>query len=165
MRSFTDVFIMPTIDSALKKLQKDFPALTFHAGELFRWEPAGQTVFYNETEPDALCYLLHEVGHATLNHDTYSRDIELVAMERDAWQHAKTVLAPDLEITIPAHIVEDSLDTYRDWLHSRSTCPVCNANGIQTDEREYTCVVCRNTWLVNQATGCQLKRYTKKRLD
>lgn len=155
---------MQTIESLLKQLSNEFPDLSFHGDELFRWDPKLKTVFYNQSQENAISYLLHETGHAALKHNTYSRDIELIAMERDAWQYAKTVLAPRLDLTVPARIIEDSMDTYREWLHSRSTCPSCNANGIQTEGNKYTCVACLKSWSVNLATGCQLKRYTKKHL-
>ena len=62
---------------------------------------------------DSSYLLLHEAGHALLEHNKHSRDIGLVAMERDAWQYAKVELA-ELSLTIPAKIVEDNLDTYHD---------------------------------------------------
>ena len=139
-----------------------FPAIHFATGDEFRWSPTEQTIFYDPEDPHGMERLLHEIAHAELKHDRYDRDIELIALERDAWQHAKTVLAPRFELTISADVIEDDLDTYRDWLHARSTCPNCQATGIQTDTKQYICISCQTVWRVNEAISCGLKRYTQK---
>lgn len=139
-----------------------FPAIQFHIGDEFRWVPAETTIYYNETDPRAIERLLHEIAHAELGHQSYDRDIELIALERDAWNYAKITLAPQLNTAIDANTIEDDLDTYRDWLHARSTCPVCSATGIQTSAGPYRCIACQATWRVNHAIGCQLRRYQQK---
>ena len=93
-------------------------------------------------------------------HDTYARDIELLRLERAAWTKAETI-ATDLGLTISQDTVEDHLDSYRDWLHQRSTCPRCNATGIQIDDQHYSCLECDSVWKVNEARNCGLKRYAK----
>jgi hypothetical protein len=153
---------MQTISSIIKQLTTYYPQLRFKSSDTFRWDPSTKTIHYTDLDSDSSYLLLHEAGHALLEHNKYSRDIELVAMERDAWQYAKVELARELSLTIPAKIIEDNLDTYRDWLHARSTCPTCSATGIQIQDFKYQCVVCQSTWTVNQATGCQLRRYLKK---
>ncbi len=137
------------------------PRFNFKEAEDFRWSPQDKTIYFNQADTHALERLLHEVAHAELGHLAYDRDIELIAIERDAWQHAKTTLAPLFETTIDSDVIEDDLDTYRQWLHARSTCPHCSSTGLQTDTQEYTCVSCRARWRVNQAIGCGLKRYIK----
>lgn len=154
---------MPHTTSLHERIAAAFPHLTLVAGDEFRWSPREQTIFFDEHDPRSNERLLHEVAHAELKHHTYERDIELIALERDAWQYAKSHLAPRFDFAIDSNVVEDDLDTYRDWLHARSTCPACGATGIQTDTKEYTCVACRTVWAVNQAISCGLKRYTKKR--
>ena len=49
------------------------------------------TIFYADTADSAS--LLHEVAHSSLNHAEYARDIELLQMERDAWEFTSSVLA------------------------------------------------------------------------
>lgn len=115
-------------------------------------------MYYNESSDDA-ALLLHELAHAVLKHADYTRDIELIEMERDAWDHARTVLAPRYSVPIDDAIIEDSLDTYRDWLHARSTCPDCQAIGIQIKLHHYRCLACGAQWKVNDARICALRRY------
>ena len=80
-----------------------------------------------------------------------------------AWDKALQ-LAPEYDVAITDELIEESLDTYRDWLHSRSLCPHCNATGVQTATRHYQCLACHHAWRVNEARTCALRRYeTKKR--
>jgi hypothetical protein len=154
-----DVIIMPSTTSLAIKLQNDFPALTFRAGDEFRWSPHDKIIFYDQTSDDCAS-LLHEVAHATLNHIAYTKDIELIEMERDAWECAATQLTTTYKIVVKDAVIQNSLDTYRDWLHARSTCPHCKATGIQTQKSEYKCFVCATKWRVNEARMCALRRYT-----
>lgn len=150
---------MPSTSPLLNQLAKDFPNVTFHSGEQFEWQPETQSVTYSLTDPAFNARLLHEVGHSQLEHISYTRDIDLIAMERDAWQQARTALAPRYNIEISSEEIDADMDTYRDWLHERSTCPHCESNGIQTGQKEYTCVTCRKKWHVNEARTCSLRRY------
>lgn len=115
-------------------------------------------VFYDQTAVDHAS-LLHELAHAILDHKTYARDIELIELERDAWTHAQATLAPTYNIAIGTNQIEDALDTYRDWLHARSTCPNCQATGVQTERNAYKCLACLSKWRVNDARICALRRY------
>lgn len=151
---------MPSTPSLLDKIVQDFPEITFHTGEQFEWQPHRQTIVYDLSDPSFDSRLLHELGHSILGHKNYDRDIDLIAMERDAWQEARLTLAPQYAITISSDDIDNSMDTYRTWLHDRSTCPNCQSNGIQTGKKEYTCVTCRKSWLVNEARSCALRRYT-----
>lgn len=152
---------MPLNTPLHKRISEAYPDLHFVTSEEFRWSPNDQTIHYDESDPQGDERLLHELAHALLGHSKYERDIELIALERDAWHHAKTVLALEFDASIDSNTIEDDLDTYRDWLHARSTCPNCRANGIQTATKEYTCVACQTIWRVNEAISCGLKRYTK----
>lgn len=141
------------------QLRKDYPHLTFQLGADFVWDPSDGVVYYLEEHPDATAYLLHETAHALLAHASYVADIELIAVERDAWEYARSTLAPTYGATISDDTIQDALDTYRDWLHARSTCPECSANGLQTAPGAYTCISCATTWRVNEARTCRLMRY------
>lgn len=136
--------------------------IQLEAGNDFVWNPAEQTITYDPDDPLFNARILHELGHAKLRHSVYETDIELLQIERDAWHHAKTVLASQFSLHIDSDIVEDDLDTYRDWLHSRSLCPHCKQNGIQSGSHEYTCLICQAKWNVNTAIGCALRRYVQK---
>lgn len=142
----------------LTKLQANFPQFHFATGESFHWSPQDSTIYHPDGSADAAA-LLHELAHAILGHKQYSRDIELIQFEQAAWHHAKEVLALQYEVTIDSNQIEDALDTYRDWLHARSTCPHCKATGLQVKHRLYSCFVCRTKWRVNDARVCELRRF------
>lgn len=154
-----DAITMPLTTSLAAKLQADFPTFTLVAGTAFHWSPQDKKIHYEESSDDTAS-LLHELSHAILEHTNYSKDIELIEMERDAWEHAVQVLAPTYRITIEDNDVQDALDTYRDWLHARSTCPECQATGVQTKKSQYRCIACMTNWRVNEARVCALRRYT-----
>jgi len=150
---------MPSIISIKKTLLATYPQFLLLEDKDFFWSPNDKTIAYSPQDSQAVERLLHEYSHAILGHVSYARDIELIEHERDAWNHAKTVLAPQLGTEISAYIVENDLDTYRDWLHARSACPHCSSTGLQTSTRGYTCVACRGKWTVNDARICALRRY------
>lgn len=160
---------MEKITSLVRTLQSsgilDTPhgTITLEASVSFSWHYQTRTVTYDAADPHAEVLLLHEVGHALLDHQDYDHDIHLLEMERAAWDKAQS-FATDFGITIDKERVEDALDTYRDWLHARSLCPQCSSTGVQTAPNIYTCLACHHTWRVNEARTCQLRRYdTKKR--
>lgn len=144
--------------SLLGKLHASFPEITFEAADEFLWSPEKTTVFYNPADDHAPALLLHEVGHAALQHRTYNRDIQLLAMETAAWTKAGEI-AKKLRIPLSDTAIQNHLDTYREWLHQRSTCPHCQAIGHQITGISYRCVVCGGEWTVNEARTCQLRRY------
>jgi len=80
-------------------------------------------------------------------------------MEREAWSYASRQLGPAYGVAIADNDAETALDTYRDWLHARSTCPSCQAIGVQTSKHHYSCVACHEKWRVNDARICALRRY------
>ncbi len=152
---------MPSIHSLLLELNTKFPQITFEPSERFAWSPDKQTVFYDETDDNALELFLHELSHGLLGHHDYQKDIELLAMETAAWEKAFS-LAKEFNTKIDEDVSRKHLDTYRDWMHARSTCPDCEATGYQTKKDTYTCVACGGSWRVNEARLCGLKRYSSK---
>lgn len=157
---------MRQITSLITRLKNDSQAyphlanLTFTVADNFSWNHTACAVSYAQHEPDVDAYLLHEYAHAVLNHKDFGYDIQLLELERAAWDTAAS-LAPNYGVSIDTDTAEDSLDTYRDWLHARSLCPNCESTGIQTEPRGYQCLACRQTWKVNEARTCGLKRYKK----
>jgi len=150
---------MPSTSSLLDIVEADHSDITFEAGERFEWRPKGRVIVYDPSDPYFDAHLLHELGHALLNHADYDRDIDLIAHERDAWQHARLELSPRYGAAVEGDIIHHDMDTYRDWLHERSTCPHCGSSGIQIQKYEYRCVTCLKTWRVNEARSCQLRRW------
>ena len=153
-----DAIIMPSITLLVSKLQADHPAYTFTASDTFRWSPQEKRIYYDQSSEDSAS-LLHELSHATLGHSQYNKDIELIEMERDAWEYAIATLAVDYDVAISDDIAQDALDTYRNWLHARSACPQCAATGVQTKKNEYKCIACGTKWRVIEARVCSLRRY------
>ncbi len=152
---------MPSTLSLLKALKQAYPRLQFKKGGDFSWDFTAQTITYptKSHDPSWAPHLLHEVAHSHLSHQRYRRDIELLGMERDAWSYAQTSLSPQFSVEISPDIINSAMDSYRDWLHARSTCPNCQATGIQTMKNTYHCVACGRDWVVNEARLCQLRRY------
>ena len=150
---------MPSISLRVQKLKAAHPTLTFTQSEHFSWSPSEQTIFYTPQHPHAAALLLHELSHALLKHRQYHYDIELIAMETAAWKEAEKQAAT-YNTRLEDAVVQDHLDTYRDWLHARSTCPECSANGYQLRAATYQCPACSHQWRVNEARLCALRRYS-----
>ncbi len=149
---------MPSTASLIHQLKTNYPQFSFKKSKRFLWSPSEQTVYYTDSDND-YSFLLHELSHGLLDHVGYNRDIELLAMERAAWDKAVD-LAPDYKLKISDDTVESTLDSYRDWLHARSTCPNCKATGLQIKQRVYSCPACHHTWRVNEARICALRRFS-----
>lgn len=154
---------MPSTVSLIDRLKNDFPLTKFVGGDNFEWSPENNSITFDKSSVDAEAQVLHELSHSILSHKSYDRDIELIGLERDAWEYAKVELAPRYDVVIAADLITLSLDTYRDWLHARSTCPNCGATGFEIEKSIYHCVGCKQRWRVNEARLCALRRYKTKK--
>lgn len=156
---------MSTSNKALlDSLVTALPSVEFVSGERFVWSPSKSRISYDITQRgrDTFAWrLLHEVGHALLGHQHFANDFSLLQLELAAWDRAK-VLAKKYGITIPQHYIEDCLDSYRDWLHKRSTCPRCHAHGVSTSATEYECMNCDSVWHVPRSQVCRVTRRLEK---
>lgn len=153
---------MPSIDLAYEQLINDFNDIDFVTGDDFYWSPMDKVITHPMIDSvNNFNLLLHEVGHAKLNHCEYPRDIALIDMERQAWECAVSDLAPRYShsLAMDDDVVQDALDSYRNWLHARSSCPDCQAIGIEVSTLHYSCLVCQSNWRVNEAKVCQLRRF------
>lgn len=152
------------MQAILNKLKKDFPAITFSGSSTFLWSSVEQTVFYKESfgnEQIAVWSLLHELGHGLLGHMDYDSDFTLLQMEMLAWQEAKQ-LAEHYGYALSDGHIQDCLDTYRDWLYQRSTCPTCTNGSLQTNKTTYICFNCDTTWRVSHSRMCRQYRRKQK---
>lgn len=154
-----DATTMRSMSSLIHKLKTDYPAIVFFETDRFSWSPETQTVSYLAKAPNASELLLHELSHGLLDHQSYQRDIQLLTMETAAWEKAKQ-LADIYNVRVSEDVIQNHLDTYRDWMHSRSTCPECTATGYQSGQSSYTCAACAHEWRVNEARLCGLKRFS-----
>lgn len=142
----------------LQKLQADYPSLVFRASDDFLWSSASKTIYYSQDEGSDLL-LLHELGHAVSQHEDFSFDIELLSQEREAWDLVRRELAARYSVDLDDELIENTLDTYREWLHKRALCPTCGLTGLQTKTSTYVCANCRCSWHPNDARRCALRRY------
>ena len=150
---------MPAISSLIQRLVADYPQITFVEGATPHWSVQQRTVTYNPHEPHSDWVVLHETAHALLGHDEYTKDIMLLKMERQAWDYATAYIAPRYEIEIDAAFIETQLDTYRDWLHAKSTCPACQSTGLEYSKHSYQCIHCGNSWHTNIGIETGIRRY------
>jgi hypothetical protein len=153
------------METLLVKLRRDFPDIHFKVGPIFSWLPKDKTITYRTTSTDKqadMWALFHELGHAQLKHTYFVSDFELVSLEAEAWNKA-TYLANQYGYTIDSDHVQDCLDTYRDWLHQRSTCPVCGTISLQKDATTYSCYNCDAQWDVARTRHCRPYRRLQKK--
>lgn len=143
------------MQNLLSQLAEDFPRLEFVSGSQFKWSPADKTIIYTDVSSEQSVWaLFHELAHALLGHRSYMTDIELLFMEVAAWDKAKTI-AKSYGHAIDEEHIQDCLDTYRDWLDQRSTCPACANKSLQQTPEEYRCFNCQTVWGVSSSRFCR----------
>lgn len=155
---------MMQTEEILGILRRDYPNLRFRSGKKFTFRPP-RTIIYEQnhdsartsrTQPDEqnalgdnsktnryCMQILHEVGHALLGHRSYQTDPERLRMECAAWEKARE-LCDIYNIYYDENFAEEQLDSYRNWLHQRSTCPECGLTCFQTRDGVYHCPSCDN---------------------
>lgn len=143
----------------VEKVMADFSSIDFISSEKFRWSPEDNVIFFNTKTDNSEWSLLHEIGHVLCEHKIYSSDVGLLKMEVQAWQKARK-LANKYAINIDEEHIEKCLDSYRDWLYRRSSCPKCSQAGIEKSLGIYLCVNCKNQWKVTAEKFCRVYRKT-----
>ena len=133
---------MEEANKILARVRQDYPKLRFVVGKRFAFR-SPRTIFV--VDPDGSetwgLELLHELGHARLEHRNYQTDVERLKMEREAWEEARG-LADEYGVCYNEEFVEAELDSYREWLHQRSKCKQCGLTRYQTVDGEYHCPQC-----------------------
>lgn len=148
----------------VKDLEILISDVEFKQGESFYWSPEQKVITYNEDNlkhANGQWALFHEAAHAKLGHISYSSDLGLLKLEVEAWDEAK-ILATKFKIKIDENHIQDCLDTYRDWLHQRSTCPTCEIVCLQATPTHYKCHNCFTTWSVTASRFCRAYRLLNK---
>jgi hypothetical protein len=141
-------------------IQEDNPSINFEPGDRFFWNPHSSTVFFVEDEIhelNGIWSLLHELGHAKLNHKSYRDDLQLLMMEVGAWSEAKNI-AGKYNVAIEERHIEKCIDSYRVWLHQRSRCIDCKTNSLQLNKTTYKCHNCGTSWTVPETAVCQIRK-------
>jgi hypothetical protein len=140
----------------LQKLQFKYQDIQFLEDDDFFWSHSENAIHYNTCTTNWKYLLFHEVGHAQLDHSDYNHDLDLIVIERSAWDLGASI-AQEYDIMIPETIIQEHLDSYRDWQHQRSICPNCQSTGTQRG-RYYFCLACSTKWSNNNSMFKQLKR-------
>lgn len=122
------------------QLAEDFPEFRFVMGRKFAFRPA-KTIVLGPPEPFSELLALHEVSHAILGHKGFKMDVERLKMEKAAWDKARE-LADRYDIEVDEDLIQQELDTYRDWLHQKARCPKCGLTRFQTLDGQYRCPSC-----------------------
>lgn len=146
----------------VSKLSSRYKNLTFLESSHFLWSPRRQAIYYKKDSLNTnvgTWTLFHELGHALLQHKSYSLDIELLDMENSAWNEAKKI-AKDFNVSITEDHIQNCVDSYRNWIHLRSLCPNCNCTCIQNYNNFYTCFNCSKSWQVSSSRLCRHYRLT-----
>jgi len=125
-----------------ERLIRDFFDFKFVLGAKFSFRPP-KTIVIGPPELFSRLLVLHELGHAVCGHRDFRMDITRLKMENQAWEEAKK-LAVRYEIEVNEDVVQDELDTYRDWLHQKSRCPICGLTRFQTPDSQYHCPRCES---------------------
>lgn len=126
----------------LEQLTSDHQEFRFVVGKKFAFRPP-KTVVIGPKEPFWQLLALHEVSHAICKHKSFRMDVERLKMENQAWEKARE-LAKRYRIEVDEDLIQDELDTYRDWLHQKSRCPKCGLTRFQTPDSLYHCPRCEN---------------------
>lgn len=151
------------IVNLVNRLSIDYPTIKFIVGNTFSWSPRIKCIYYNKLSlatHKGQWTLLHELGHALSSHHNYTYDIELIEMEMEAWKVAQQI-SNKYNIEVDDNHIQDCLDTYRDWLHLRSTCPKCNSVSTQKNQKIYFCYNCHHNWLVTNTQLCRPYRLSQ----
>jgi len=151
-------------DQIIKDLLRTMPGVTIIPGESFFWSPEKKLITYNKkiiNTQDGQWALLHEIAHAKLKHTSYKSDLALLKLEVEAWNEAKNI-ASIYNLEIDEDHIQDCLDTYRDWLYRRSSCPNCSIVCLQKSPQSYSCHNCHTTWSVSTSRFCRPYRLKLK---
>lgn len=131
------------MDDIINQLKQDYPNLRFIKGARFSFRPPKTIVVGPYEGKNTPLLLFHELGHALSKKYSYNLKVERLKIEVAAWQEGKKAYQnyPDLP-PWDDDFVEDNLDTYRDWLHKKSTCKACGLTMYQDVNNSWQCPHC-----------------------
>lgn len=136
-------------DELVAQLKKDYPDFIFKSGSRFAFRPPKTIIIGPYEGKNTPLLLFHELGHALSKKYSYNLSVERLKIESLAWQAGKTAyLACQKSGNYPnlppwnETFVEDNLDTYRNWLHQKSTCKSCGLTMYQSKDKTWSCPYC-----------------------
>lgn len=124
----------------LKKIKSAYPEFVFKPGKRFLFRPKN-TIFYDEDAEYFELLLLHELGHALLGHYDFATGLSRLKMECAAWDKARS-LAEQFDVDVYEDVIQDKIETYREWLHDRLICPDCGLIRLETKDQNFICPRC-----------------------
>lgn len=144
------------LSNFITQLATDYPDFHFTYGKRFSFR-APKTIVIGPEEGDYTPMLIfHELGHALSGKYCYDLGVERLKIESLAWQEGKkayeSCLASGNYPDLPSwneDFVEDNLDTYRNWLHTKSKCPACGLT-MYEDSDGWRCPYCSQFKLRSQ---------------
>ncbi|MBQ2660046.1 hypothetical protein IJF86_01320 [Candidatus Saccharibacteria bacterium] len=131
---------MENFTNLLEKVKQSYPNFTYKTGAKFAFRPP-KTIIIGPYEPHSELVLLHELGHAIINKNSFKTDVERLKIESIAWEKAKS-LCQEFNQEFDSDFAESELDSYRDWLHQKSTCKKCGLTRFETTDGKYHCPHC-----------------------
>lgn len=142
---------------AIKKFINENQCL---AGNVFSFNANTKVITYvpNELEDDIGCLaLLHEIAHMKLGHFSYGYDVELLALEHEAWEETRK-LAKEYGVEVDDDHIKECLGSYDKWTKKRATCPRCGEYSLQRDHSTFGCFVCDCYWKVNERKDREVRK-------
>lgn len=128
----------------LESLKSTYPDFTFRPGRKFLFRPP-KSIRYLESDENFRLLLLHELAHALLGHFTFSRSLERLEIERDAWEKTRK-LCEIHHVPFDESLAEAELDTYRDWVHQKTLCKTCGSTCLEVNSESLFCPFCQRTY-------------------
>lgn len=125
----------------LKTLKSIYPDFSFKPGKKFFFRPK-KSIFYIESNDNFRLLLLHELSHALLGHFYFSKSIERLQIERDAWDKTRE-LCKIHNVPFDESFAETELNTYRDWLHQKTLCKTCGLSCLEVNSESLYCPFCQ----------------------
>lgn len=128
----------------LDTLKSTYSDFTFKSGRKFLFRPP-KSIFYLESNENFRFLLLHELAHALLGHFSFSRSLERLEIERDAWEKTRE-LCELHNVAFDESLAEAELDTYRDWVHQKTLCKTCGQTCLEVSSESLFCPFCQKTY-------------------
>lgn len=152
-----------TYKELISILQNNYPNIDFKAGDHFAWSSSANKITYltqegRNTEIKLANKLLHELAHAKLEHSDYKSDAQLLKIESSAWSLAKD-FCKEYGVKFNQEEQQEALVSYTHWASSRSQCPKCQKNGLQTAPTAFMCPNCTHKWSVGKSRFTRTYRH------
>lgn len=139
---------------------EDFASYSFVDDDDFFFDAASESIYYDAAAlqaPRGVISLLHEIAHAELAHFDYRTDLELFAMESQAWMKTRS-LAEYYQVPCSDNFIQNCLASYGKWVEARSTCPTCTNFSLQENKTTYRCFSCQTRWHIAEGTEASIRR-------